>query len=227
MAASKKKLAPATAPVRPAVIVCTSPKGGVGKGTIVQAIAVGAAMEGLRVALIDYDPQRSSLKWLQRRLAVGEVAPIAGKGGTWAGVRDELAEAAAAYDIVCVDTPTAVEDHIVEVDIILRAADYVLIPTGPQFTDRESTKPWMTVIRGRTQKVAFVLNRVNRQTRSLRDAKMDLLGVGKLCPVEIPLYEDIHLQQEPGFSVAEIADAKGYEELLAVWNFVKAEMGMP
>jgi chromosome partitioning protein len=226
MAARKTNTTSIEAPPQKVVIVCTSPKGGVGKGTVVQAIAVAAAMEGRSVALLDYDPQRSSLKWLNRRAAVEEVAPISGKGGTWTSVREELAEAAASYDVVCIDTPTAVEDHIVEVDIILRAADYVLIPTGSQYTDRESTKPWMTVIRGRTQRAAFVLNRVNRQTRSLREAKMDLLGVGKLCPVEIPLYEDIHLQQEPGFSVVEIADAKGYAELLAVWNYLKAEMGM-
>jgi len=208
------------------VVVCTSPKGGAGKGTISQALAVGAAMEGHRVLLLDYDPQKSSLNWVKRRAAVEGVAPVEGKAGTWAGVKAELREAAATYDVVIVDTPTAVEEHIAEVDAMIRAASYVLIPTGPQYVDRESVRPWMTVIRGLTKNVAFALNRVNRQTRSLREAKQDLVAVGKLCPIEVGLYEDVHGVVEQGLSVVEIADAKGHGDLAAIWNFVKSELGV-
>ncbi len=210
----------------PLVIAVTSPKGGAGKGTISQALAVGAAMDGYRTCLLDYDPQRSSLNWTKRRALVEGIAPVAGRAGTWAGVKDELQSVAREHEVIIVDTPTAVEEHIADVDLIIRSANYVLIPTGSQFTDRESTVPWMTVIRGRTQHVAFVLNRVNRQTRNLRDAKMHLVSAGKLCPIDIPTYEDVHLQQEPGLSVVEISDAKGHGDLSAVWNFVKSEMGV-
>lgn len=208
------------------VIVCTSPKGGAGKSTVLQAVAVGAAMDGHRVTILDYDPQRTSQKWAQRRAACEGVAPVSAAAGTWTGVRDELRHAMQQHDVVVVDTPTSVEDHIAEIDAIIRAASYVLVPTGPQYIDRESVKPWMTVIRSRTNNASFILNRVNRQTRSLRDAKMDLVGVGKLCPIEVPSYEDIHMQQEPGYSVVEIADAKGHGDLGAIWKFVKSELSI-
>ena len=42
-------------------------KGGCGKSTLATNIASYFATEGAAVALADFDPQRSSLDWLERR----------------------------------------------------------------------------------------------------------------------------------------------------------------
>jgi chromosome partitioning protein len=210
----------------PVLIVVTSPKGGAGKGTVSQAVAVSAAMEGLRVGMLDYDPQGSTTKWAKRRATIEGIAPIAVKAGSWDGVKADLKAAMAEYDVVLVDTPTSVEEHIEEIDLLLRKASYILVPTGPQWTDRESTVPWMTTIRGRTGKAAFVLNRVNRQTRTLKAAKIHLMSTGKLVPLEIPLYEDIGTNPEFGLSAVDVAGARGQAELGSVWSFLKSELGL-
>ena len=48
-------------------IMVLNAKGGCGKSTLATNIAAYFATEGANVALADYDPQRSSLDWLERR----------------------------------------------------------------------------------------------------------------------------------------------------------------
>ena len=48
-------------------IMVLNAKGGCGKSTLATNIAAYFANQGASVALADYDPQRSSLDWLERR----------------------------------------------------------------------------------------------------------------------------------------------------------------
>ena len=50
-------------------IMVLNSKGGCGKSTLATNIAAYFANEGASVALADFDPQRSSLDWLERRPA--------------------------------------------------------------------------------------------------------------------------------------------------------------
>jgi chromosome partitioning protein len=47
------------------VLTVASTKGGAGKTTIVMAIAAALAAEGLRVAVVDADPNRAYLSWAE------------------------------------------------------------------------------------------------------------------------------------------------------------------
>ena len=48
-------------------ILVANPKGGSGKTTLATNIAVFYALRGQKVALVDYDPQASSMDWLEAR----------------------------------------------------------------------------------------------------------------------------------------------------------------
>ncbi|MBT8428741.1 MAG: ParA family protein, partial [Gammaproteobacteria bacterium] len=48
-------------------ILCMNAKGGCGKSTIATNLATWYADEGNKVAIMDFDPQRSSLDWLDAR----------------------------------------------------------------------------------------------------------------------------------------------------------------
>jgi cellulose biosynthesis protein BcsQ len=65
-------------PARLRVVTLASLKGGVGKTTLAGALAVRAAEESRRVALLDLDPQESLASWWTRR---GKVKPKAVRSG--------------------------------------------------------------------------------------------------------------------------------------------------
>src|SRR5690349_20440753 len=48
-------------------VLVSSPKGGSGKTELSKGLAVAAAMSGLNVAVVDFDPQKSLFEWWQRR----------------------------------------------------------------------------------------------------------------------------------------------------------------
>jgi chromosome partitioning protein len=54
------------------VIAIVSQKGGVGKSTIAVHLATEATAQGMRVLLLDLDPQGSAMEWASRR---GDLPP--------------------------------------------------------------------------------------------------------------------------------------------------------
>ncbi len=57
------------------VIAIAAQKGGVGKSTLAQCLAVEALKEGRRAAIIDMDPQQSVARWGTRRANNGIQVP--------------------------------------------------------------------------------------------------------------------------------------------------------
>ena len=53
-------------------IMVLNPKGGCGKSTLATNLASYYASQGKSVAIVDYDPQRSSLDWLEPTFPEGK-----------------------------------------------------------------------------------------------------------------------------------------------------------
>src|SRR5678816_2294189 len=66
-------------------VMVMNSKGGCGKSTIATNLASHFASEGYKVALADYDPQRTSLDWLEMRPA--DLPRIAGVAAYDEGLR--------------------------------------------------------------------------------------------------------------------------------------------
>ena len=71
-------------------IVVLNPKGGCGKSTLVTNIAACYAQRGPMPTIMDYDPQGSTMGWLDRRSA--ELPPIDGRDAQLATARAERDE---------------------------------------------------------------------------------------------------------------------------------------
>jgi chromosome partitioning protein len=208
------------------IVLYSSPKGGVGKTSCCKNTAVAAARDGLRVATIDLDRQRTLTQWCELRKDQDVV-----QFDHFEGRLDHLDKVLSvidltAYDIIMVDTPPSVEDHPVAVKRLVLMADLVIVPSGSPVFDRNSVKPWMQLLRTYGKPAAFLLNRVKRRATSLRDAKTDLIRSGRLCPVEVPDLEDMHKVDEIGYSVVDVDGAGGAEECVNAWHFIKNELGI-
>ncbi len=108
------------------VIAIAAQKGGVGKSTLAQCLAVEALKEGKRAAIIDMDPQQSVARWGTRRTAKGipvpAVLPAAEK--PIKAVVKQLKDQGAA--LVVIDTPPLVTPQL---NAALEAANGVVLVT--------------------------------------------------------------------------------------------------
>ena len=143
-------------------IMVLNAKGGCGKSTLATNIASYYANEGATVALADYDPQRSSLDWLERRPdnrpAIAAVA----------GFEDGLRHAPRGADILVIDAPA--RSHGKELTNLVNHAETIIVPVLPSTIDMQATSTFLEELKsvGRIQrkqaKIATVANRVRDNT---------------------------------------------------------------
>ena len=142
-------------------ILVLNSKGGSGKSTIATNLAVYYANAGQSVALVDHDPQQSSLDWLELR---PEDRPaIAGVDGGAAGSR-----APRGTEISIIDAPAAT--HGPALTELLKKAQSVVIPVVPSIIDLNAASRFLDelVDAGRVinnkVRVATVANRVRENS---------------------------------------------------------------
>ena len=149
-------------------IMVLNAKGGCGKSTLATNIAsYFAAEEGAAVTLADYDPQRSSLDWLDRR---PEDRPkITGV----AAYEDGFRKVPRNSDIVVVDAPA--RSHGKELSDLVKHAETIVIPVLPSTIDMQASTAFIDELKkvGKVQrkqaKIATVANRVRDNTLIWQD----------------------------------------------------------
>ena len=166
-------------PQRLRVITLANPKGGVGKTTLVSALAVRAAEESKRVALLDLDPQESLSSWWTRRgktknpklfevdAAVEAIELLISEGWHW----------------VFVDTGPARLDLI---ESGVAVSDLVLIPTRPSSFDIEQTAICVELCETHGKPHAFVLNHAPPGTK-LTKSSIQFLKQNGSTVIEAPI----------------------------------------
>lgn len=143
-------------------IMVLNPKGGCGKSTLATNLASYYATQGMKVALADYDSQRSSLDWLDRRPAGRP--EITGVAGFDEGMKHVPRNA----DVVIVDAPARV--HGKELTNLLHHAETILVPVLPSTIDMQATARFIEELKAtptaktRKVKVAVLANRVREGT---------------------------------------------------------------
>jgi chromosome partitioning protein len=137
-------------------------KGGCGKSTLATNIASYFASEGHSVALADYDPQRSSLDWLERR--PDNRPKIAGV----AGYEDGLKHAPRTADFLIIDAPA--RSHGKELNDLVRVAETIVIPVLPSTIDMQASDRFIKELKSvakierKEAKIGVVANRVREYT---------------------------------------------------------------
>jgi len=143
-------------------IMVLNAKGGCGKSTLATNIAAYFANEGAGVALADFDPQRSSLDWLERRPA--DRAEIVGVAGFDGGLR----HAPRTVDFMVIDAPA--RTHAKELTDLVRYAETIVVPVLPSTIDMQATTAFLDELRqvgkieNKQARLGLVANRVRDNT---------------------------------------------------------------
>ena len=154
-------------------IMVLNAKGGCGKSTLATNIASYFANEGASVALADYDPQRSSLDWLERR--PDNRAPITAVAGFDGGLRRVPRTA----DFVIIDAPA--RSHGAELTDLVKHAETIIVPVLPSTIDMQATTKFLEELKNigkiarKQAKVGTVANRVRDNTLIFDDLDEYLL----------------------------------------------------
>ena len=145
-------------------ILVLNSKGGSGKTTLATNLAAHYAVTGRNVALVDYDPQASSLDWLASRPA--ERPPIHGVEGWKSGAR-----APRGTEVAVMDAPAGT--HGRALNEMLRRAQSVVVPVLPSPVDLNAAVRLhedllaASALVNRKVRIATVANRV-RETSPAR-----------------------------------------------------------
>src|SRR5512134_1944980 len=162
------------------VAVCAQ-KGGVGKTTIAQCLAVEGLKEGRRSAIIDMDPQASVVKWSARRAQQGILVPAAIAPGS-KPVKSTIAELEKqGAALLIIDTPPLVTPAL---NAALESADSVVLVTRPNPMDIEALEATWDIVRqfARLRMVA-IITQVPPSSQRARALK---LAISRLKSVNIP-----------------------------------------
>jgi chromosome partitioning protein len=156
-------------------IMVLNPKGGCGKSTIATNLASYYASTGKKVALVDYDPQQSSLDWLERRSEKRTHIFAA------VGHKDGMKHVPRNCDVAIIDAPA--RSHGKELTNLLHHAETILIPVLPSPIDMQATGKFIRelnatpTVKNRKVKIAVLANRVRNNTISFDELDAYLNGL--------------------------------------------------
>lgn len=143
-------------------IMVMNAKGGCGKSTLATNIASYFADEGYWVALADYDPQRSSIDWLDRRPSKRpEIAAVE-------AYKDGLKHAPRNFDYLIIDAPA--RSHGKELTNLVRHAETIVVPVLPSTIDMQAADRFIQELKSvgkierKQAKIGVVANRVREYT---------------------------------------------------------------
>jgi chromosome partitioning protein len=155
------------------VISVLMQKGGSGKTTLVESLAVAARNAGRSVAVIDLDPQATACKWGDRRNADPVIISI--QPARLPQALKTAREGGA--DLVIIDTPPRAADAAIAA---AQVADLILIPSRPTINDLETIATTQSLISGAggKAKIAVILNDIPPQGQQRQQAEDAIRDMG-------------------------------------------------
>jgi chromosome partitioning protein len=143
-------------------VMVMNSKGGCGKSTLSTNVACYFANDGWKVALADYDPQRTALDWLSVR--PDDLPKITGVPAYDEGLRSVPRDT----EVLVIDAPA--RTHGSELNELVRRAETILVPVLPSPIDMKACAHFMEELLelGKVQRaqarLGLVANRVRENT---------------------------------------------------------------
>lgn len=165
-------------------IVILNPKGGCGKSTLATNLAASYAQRGPTPAIMDYDPQGSTMAWLDRRPAdLAAIHGIAAFKKSMQATRSWQLRVPNDTVNLLIDSPASVDhDDLRE---LTRDSTSILVPVLPSSMDIHAASRCIAdlllvaKVDRRDRKLAVVANRTRKNTKSFAKLMrfLDSLGI--------------------------------------------------
>jgi len=165
-------------------VVVLNPKGGCGKSTIATNLSACYAARSSTPAIMDYDPQGSTLAWLERRPAdLAKIHGIAAFKKSMQATRSWQMRIPNDTENLIIDSPAGM--HHDDLREITRDATSILVPVLPSPMDIHAASRCIAdlllvaKVDRRDRKLAVIANRTRKNTRSFGKLMrfLDSLGI--------------------------------------------------
>lgn len=205
-------------------LVIAAQKGGAGKTTIAVHLAVAAHQAGLRVGVVDTDPQGSAVAWAEARGEdTGAPVPVVplDPHAVGAGVATARADG---YDLLIVDTPPHAAAGTAAA---LAHADFALMPVRPSMLDLAAVPASIALLQASGRPGAFVVSSAPVRASETRDTERALAESGyRVLNTVIHDRTAYRRALAHGQAVGEFEPkGKAALEIKALWREVHALMG--
>ena len=194
-------------------VVILNPKGGCGKSTLATNIAASYAQSGPVPAIMDYDPQGSTIAWLDRRSGdLPDIHGIAAYKKTMQATRSWQLRVPNETKTLIIDSPASIShDDLRE---LTRDSTSILVPVLPSSMDIHAASRCIAdlllvaKVDRRDRKLAVVANRTRKNTKSFAKLMrfLDSLGI----PIIAVLRDSqnfVHAAEQ-GLGVCEMAQSR-------------------
>ena len=194
-------------------VVILNPKGGCGKSTLATNIAASYAQSGPVPAIMDYDPQGSTIAWLDRRSGdLPDIHGIAAFKKTMQATRSWQLRVPNETKTLIIDSPASIShDDLRE---LTRDSTSILVPVLPSSMDIHAASRCIAdlllvaKVDRRDRKLAVVANRTRKNTKSFAKLMrfLDSLGI----PIIAVLRDSqnfVHAAEQ-GLGVCELAQSR-------------------
>lgn len=203
------------------IVALVTQKGGTGKSSLAVSLAAAASESGLKVVVLDIDPQGTTGEWYKRR--TGEAPAV--QAFPWANLSSRLYRLGQqGYDLAIVDTPGADSHAASEA---MKEAHFCLLPVRPSVADIEASKPTVRYLNEHNKPFAFVLNQCPTGGRTSRtaNARMALQLLGGLCDPTVAHRSDHVDALASGLGVTEFNPfGKAADEVRAVLQWLTVRL---
>lgn len=209
-------------------ILVLNAKGGCGKSTIATNLAsYFASVMEKKVVIADYDPQESSLAWLEARDEKwAQIDGIAAHKEALRVPRDT--------DFLIMDAPARV--HGKELTQLMRKADTVLFPVLPSPIDMRAAKKYLEEIKknGRFTrgevKVGIIANRVRESTLIFAQLYNFIKAIKLPYVTTLRDTQNYIHAEERGIGIFEMAPSQVYQDLedwQSLTKWLRSKRSMP